>query len=223
MTFIDIHTHKDNPAFGHYALMNISSEFDLLPATGLFSAGLHPWHLHPDAVSMEWQKLQSFCSKPNVLAIGECGLDKVCTTNEGLQQEYFIKQIELANSLNKPLIIHCVRAFDEVLLLLKRIPVRVPVVFHGYNKSKELADRILADGHYLSFGIHIIEKPPVQEVFRKTPFDKVLLETDAAEVSIESIYLKAAEVKGIPLEVLAAQLEKNAIRVFGEKIIINHE
>lgn len=221
--FTDIHTHKTADPYCKRALVNLSSGFDRVPLVGNYSLGLHPWFLDLQTADREWQLLRAAIEKENALAIGECGLDKVCKTNEELQQKYFIKQIELANMVGKPLIIHCVRAFDEVLLLLKKMKVSVPVVFHGFNKNQELADRILRDGYYLSFGKHLTVSSIVQDAFRNTPSDKVLLETDNADLSIELIYQKAAELKQIPSEELAEQTHQNVIRVFGQKLITDHE
>lgn len=221
MKLLNIHKHGKRSDSSVSEIINLDSLQAV--GSGPVSAGLHPWHLHIETAETEWVKLEEACAKANVLAIGECGLDKVCSTAMELQETFFIRQIELAQRLRKPLIIHCVRAFDEVLVILRKMKVHTPVVFHGYNKGPELANKIISEGYYLSFGKHILDSSSVQDVFVQTPPDKVFLETDASDISIESVYLKAAFLKGISQEELADTIENNARRVFGEKNIINHE
>ena len=109
----------------------------------------------------------------NVVAVGEAGLDKVCTTDFVLQQTVFSAHIQLANELQKPLIVHCVRAHAEAMQLLKKNKVKVPVLFHGFTKSKELALQLMAQGYYLSFG-HGLMKNNLRTVFAALPLDQLL-------------------------------------------------
>lgn len=88
--------------------------------TGKYSAGLHPWYIDETGWKTSFEALKQFSLQNQVIAIGECGLDKVCKTSFSLQQEVFIAQLLWANEINKPLIIHCVKAFDEILGLLKK-------------------------------------------------------------------------------------------------------
>ena len=83
--------------------------------------------------------LKIFSKTDSVLAIGECGLDKACDTNFKLQQQVFTTQVNWANEIKKPLIIHCVRAYGEVLSLLQKNNNKVPVIFHGFNKNGAVA------------------------------------------------------------------------------------
>lgn len=223
MLYYNIHSHQTGIPAPPGTIINIVSSTECIPADGCYAAGLHPWRLYIKTVKLEWESLRVNSGKPNVLAIGECGLDKVCKTDWKLQEEWFARQIELANLVNKPLIIHCVRAFEEVLLMLKKSKVNVPVIFHGFNKSAELARKILAEGYYLSFGKHLIDNSSVRKVFAVTPADKLFLETDAAEIDIGEVYSAAAGAKGMDLQTLAGQIEKNIIKVFGEKMTSDDE
>jgi TatD DNase family protein len=153
----------------------------------------------------------------NVVAVGEAGLDKVCTTDFVLQQTVFSAHIQLANELQKPLIVHCVRAHAEAIQLLEKNKVKVPVLFHGFTKSKELALQLMAQGYYLSFG-HGLMKNNLRAVFAALPLDQLLLETDNSSASIEEIYTLAAKAFQIDEESLSLQLSKNAAKVFGAVI-----
>lgn len=214
---LNIHTHH-TPLPNQWAIMNVLRDFDTVPGTGLFSAGLHPWYLNKESSHQELQQLNLALQKNNVLAVGECGLDTVCETDYELQQYYFRQQVLLANQHRKPLILHCVKAFDDVLRILKEERAAVPAIFHGYHKSKELAQQLVKAGHYLSFGKHILQ-PVTADVFLSIPLNHVFLETDAAETEINEVYAKAAAIKHIAVTALEEQITANAEKLFGKIIM----
>ena len=213
MKFINIHAHSKTA--NSAVLLNAHENFLALDLNAFYSIGLHPWYIKVSDASQELELLKFSATKPNVLAIGECGLDRVCDTDFELQKHYFIKQIELANEVEKPLIIHCVRAFDEVLHLLKQHHVSVPVIFHGFNKNEKVASQVLDAGYLLSFGQKLMFESTAA-VFKSTPLDRLFLETDDGCLAIEEVYKMAAEIKGITMEQLQKQIQKNANLVFGE-------
>lgn len=223
LSFINIHKHGTPSGKNILELINVNSRFDSIPESGFYSAGLHPWYLSRETAAVEWEAFQRAVAGANVLAVGECGLDRVCKTDWELQEEYFKRQIDFSATVKKPLIIHCLRAFDETVSLLKANKVRVPVIFHGFNKSLALAEKLLQEGYYLSFGKHLLNAESIREVFRRTPGEKLFLETDAADISIEEIYSAAAEIRQVSVDQLSAQIEANAVKVFGEKIVVHHE
>jgi TatD DNase family protein len=150
--YINIHTHHTKPVEGIISIGNLYKNFDQIEPDSLYSVGLHPWYLSEAEWKNEFSVVKNKSLLPNVVAIGEAGLDKVCSTDFSLQQTVFIQHIQLANELKKPLIVHCVKAHAEVIALLKQTQVEVPVLFHGFNKSKGLAQQLIALGYYLSFG-----------------------------------------------------------------------
>lgn len=171
-----------------------------------YSAGLHPWYL--ENVAQDWPHLVAVVKQPNVLAIGECGLDKVYTTDWQLQLTAFVKQILLANDIGKPLIIHCVRAFDEVISLLDKHRVAVPVIFHGYNKKAAIAEKLVQKGYYLSFGAAILHhNSPAAQVLGQIPANQFLLETDDSEANIKDIYKRAAEIRKTSEDAIILQVQ----------------
>ncbi len=211
--YINIHSHRF-AATGEWVLQNRYQHFEKIHAGNWYSLGLHPWYIDSVNWPQQMEALLQYSNQNNVLAIGECGLDKVCTTDFNLQQQVFSKQIDLANALGKPLIIHCVRAFEEILLLLKKNKVQVPVIFHGFNKSKALAQQLVSNGYYLSFG-KALQLPAMQQVLAGIPLSQVFLETDDADIAIENIYTLAATALQIDINALSLQLKKNAAVVFG--------
>lgn len=210
--FINIHSHAPAQP-GEWAIQNLYSNFSSVIRPGTYSAGLHPWHIHETRWKQEFEALQSLSKQDQVIAIGECGLDKVSNTPFPVQQDAFIAQLLWANEIHKPLIIHCVRAHDEILKLLEIHKNKVPVIFHGFNRNRLLADRLTAKGHWLSFGKALLQ-PGMQETFNAVPPGKLFLETDDAGTNIESIYKAAAKIKNTTVDELHLQLEKNVRTVF---------
>lgn len=209
---LNIHTHNSSP--NETGIINILKDFENVPATGYYSAGIHPWYISKESWRAAFQSLKALVQQRHILAVGECGLDTVCETDYSLQQDCFREQIRLANSVNKPLLIHCVKAYENTMHLLTAVPVRVPVIFHGFNKNAGLATQLLKAGYYLSFGKHLLQ-PAAAAVFQSTPVNRLFLETDAAAISIETIYEAAAAIKKCTVTELAKQVGANATELFG--------
>jgi TatD DNase family protein len=211
---IDVHTHQTDPPEGVIAIQNLLDGFDRIPPEGRYSVGLHPWHLRPEYATELPEPLITAAYAGNVLAIGECGLDTRCHTPADLQRRVFVSQVELAKQVKKPLIIHCVRAFDELLSILRKCQVSTPVIFHGFRQSGDLAGRILSEGYMLSFGRHLLNEQ-VAEVFRKLPADRVFLETDQAQIRISEVYAAAAACIHTDIDQLAIDIERRFRHIFG--------
>lgn len=216
MLYINIHNHK--PSFpGVWDIQNYFSNFENIIKPGNYSIGLHPWYIN----TVNWREalktLEKYSKSEQVLAIGECGLDKACDTDFTLQQQVFTAQVYWANEIKKPLIIHCVRAYEEVLYILKHNNNKVPVIFHGFNKNGMVAAKILLNGHWLSFGKALFQKKNAS-VFAGMPLEKIFLETDDSDLRIEEIYKQAAAIKNISTEELCLQIKKNIQTVFNTEL-----
>ena len=185
-----------------------------LAATGVpCTMGIHPWYIHDAAAQLA--ELEQYAHLPHVLAVGECGLDKVCDTSFPLQLSVFRQQVRLAARLHKPLIIHCVRAFHELVVALMEEKVSVPVIIHGFNKKGAVAQLLLAQGYYLSFGAAIFNgRLPAAAILSSVPAHKFFLETDDAEYTIEEIYSKAAAIRNTTPEAIILQVQQNFKNVF---------
>lgn len=215
--YINVHTHHTQPVEGILSIGNLYKKFDAIETNSLYSVGLHPWFITAETWQQQFETVKETCRLQNVVAVGEAGLDKVCTTDFAVQQTVFAAHIQLANELQKPLIVHCVRAHAEAMQLLKQQQVNVPVLFHGFTKSKELALQLMAQGYYLSFG-HGLMKENLRTLLAALPIEQVLLETDNSTASIEEIYKLAAAAFQIDEDSLSLQLQKNAAKVFGAVI-----
>jgi TatD DNase family protein len=197
-------------------LQNLNSPDSPEPAPGLYSMGIHPWNTEPGHWENQLLSLQKRSRRNDILAIGECGLDKVCSTPFPLQKQVFSAQVEWAGFIGKPLVIHCVRAWEEVLSILQNTGIHVPVIFHGYTKNATLAGRITGAGYYISLG-KALQKPEMQSVLQSIPRDRFFLETDAEALTIQAVYNWAAIALSIDHNSLALQIQKNAEAVFGNK------
>lgn len=212
MMFINIHTHGAHQHSG-IAIAQMHHPDSALAPQGLYSAGLHPWRLTEDGLSADVESLSRVASHPQVLAIGECGIDKLCKTGLHLQTNAFALQVRLANAIQKPLILHCVRAQQEILQILEKENNKVPAIFHGYHRKLHLAEAAMAAGCYLSFG-KALQEAGMQAVLKAIPADRFFVETDDASISIAEIYALAATARQISIEELSLQLHKNFETVF---------
>ena len=115
----------------------------------------------------------------------------------------------------KPLIIHCVRAHEEILEVFDKHKPTVPVIFHGYNNKQAIAGRLLSAGYYLSFGAAILnDRWPAAGVLKSANKTQVFFETDTADISIESIYASAAGLTETSMDTLMNQQQTNFKKVF---------
>lgn len=169
----------------------------------LHSVGIHPW----DAASFDISMLnEEYFSSAE--AIGEIGLDYACKVDRVLQERLFERQLELAQKLGKPVVLHCVKAFEPVMKYLSKYSLKA-VIFHGFIGSKEQAAKAIERGYYLSFGHRTEHSPKSIEALCATPLDRLFVETDEAEISIEQMYAKIAELRGIEVENLLDAINKN--------------
>ena len=211
MLYIDIHKHSYQPQKQVICIENILSNFPDTPHNRPVSAGLHPWYL--ENAEEELAQLESISKQQNVVAIGECGLDRLCKTDWTRQVKYFEEQLELATSLNKPVILHCVRAFAETINMLKGMTV--PVIFHGVNKKLSAVEPLIESGYFLSFGKAILNpSETIINTLKAVPLTQLFLETDDAETSIQEIYKTAAGIRNVSENEIALQLQKNYHSVF---------
>src|SRR4029078_3015939 len=129
----------------------------------------------------------------NCLAIGECGIDKRIETPLQIQTEVFEAQLKLAEKHQKPVVIHCVAAFQEVIEIKQRLKISVPMIIHGFSKNEQVAQSLIKNGFYLSFGKYLFQNPATESVFKNIPLDSFFLETDTLELGIEEVYRHAAK------------------------------
>lgn len=151
---------------------------------------------------------------PECLALGECGLDKRSETSFEIQQMVLEKQLAFAEKHRKPVVIHCVAAFQELIEIKKRLNITVPIIIHGFSKKVELAKQLVDNGFYLSFGKNLLRNPELETVFLSIPNDRFLLETDMVTEGIQGVYDLAAKYKEIEIYELQEIVNRNVDKVF---------
>ncbi len=212
---INLHTHSPTLLPGILELESIYFGQRKTPTAPTRSAGLHPWYLEEIDLDLTTGWLHEQAASSGTLAIGEAGLDKVCKTPWELQMLAFQHCVEISERFRKPLILHCVRAFSEIIALKKAWKPRQVWIFHGFDKPPSTAAMLLRSGCCLSFGAALFrENGGVLESFRTVPADRFFLETDASPVSISAIYQRAAALRDLELGALERLLEDNLGRYF---------
>lgn len=166
---------------------------------------------------------------PRVIAVGECGLDyyRADESTKDIQVKNFVEQIELANLLKKPLMLHIRNAYDDALEVIKS-HAKVQGDVHFFAGDWATAKKFLDIGFTLSFTGVITFTHDYDEVVRNTPLDMLLSETDAPYVTpaphrgkrnepayVEYVVRRVAEIRGEDFEKVRAQIMANTQRVFG--------
>lgn len=215
--YIDIHTHGAMPDNDVFIVENLMAHENILPQTiarTVFTAGIHPWHLN----EANHDKLISFVRtaavSDNVIAVGEAGFDKLRGATMELQKKAFEEQLMIAEETGKPLVIHCVKAWDELLSAHRRLKASTPWLVHGFRGKRELAIQLLSRGMYISFWFSFALREESSELIRSLPAGRIFLETDGADADIRDIYAKVAIDLNVPVDELKRRLFLNFMELF---------
>jgi TatD DNase family protein len=179
-----------------------------------FSTGIHPWHIDVDKADEHLTIIEERLQHDSCLALGECGLDKRIEIPLEIQIDIFEKQLLLAKQYQKPVILHLVAAFQELIEIKNRLQPGVPMVVHGFSKNAQVTKQLLDNGFYLSFGKYLLRNPELSEVFADVPGDRFFLETDTIEQGIAEVYAKAALARNMDIEDLKNNVSKNFKNIF---------
>lgn len=201
---LDIHSHRSH--LGTQIIVNVHT------------IAIHPWNLlfpfDKQKFDLEWENIKK--SPDLIYAIGECGLDRVRAGIANIDEQKYVllKHFELATDRKLPIILHTVRAFSDLLEILKKHKFDNPLLLHDYGGNDHEMHRLLKYPVYFSYGKRIFFN---EKMLKKTPLDRLLLETgDQDDYSIADIYQKASEILGMSLLDLETQLEKNFLTFFNK-------
>lgn len=213
MQYFNLHTHQfTNQPYVLELVNQYPQEFD--PQIPFYSIGIHPLFIDESRLESDFDIVNQKLKLPECLALGECGLDKRSETLFDLQIEVFEKQLLLAEKFRKPVVIHCVAAFQELIGIKKRLQISVPMIVHGFSKNEQLAKQLIDNGFYISFGKYLLRNQDLESVFKSIPNNRFFLETDTIEEGIEAVYELAAKYKNIELKYFKDILLDNYKRVF---------
>lgn len=174
-------------------------------------------------------KIEEMVQNEKIVAIGEIGLDYHWNKeNKEKQKELFIKQIEIANKYNKPIIIHTREAVMDTINILKEHPVKNTGIFHCCPLNPELIKEGLKLGYYISFtGVITFKNAKPDESVKMVPLDKILIETDSpymspepyrgtrnTSINVKLVAKKIAEIKNLSIEEVAKATYNNAQEIF---------
>jgi TatD DNase family protein len=215
--FLDIHNHGGSHVPGIFTVENLMVHEDHLPdfRNGMtYTFGIHPWHTDANSLDDHLEKVAVYARHENVAAIGEAGFDRLHGPAKDIQTLAFEKQIKIAEETGKPVYIHCVRAWDDLLAMHKKMKPSMPWLIHGFRGKKELAAQLISRGMYISFWFDFIIRPESRDLLRTLPVDRIFLETDGSGAGIMSIYEKVSDDLGLKTEQLKNQIYSNFMNFF---------
>lgn len=204
MPILDFHTHRtDAPD----ALISVDPR-RFAPQPGLwYSVGYHPWDDVDKLTEDDFALLERCASHPQVLAIGETGIDRLRGASLDIQTAVFVRHLQLAADLGKPVVVHCVKAAQEILTARHKAGLTpVPMAIHGMRANANIASNLLDAGCYLSFGPRF--NP---DTLRITPLDRLLIETDdAPTITINEVAALVASTLNLPTEEITKKATRNS-------------
>ncbi|MDR0750410.1 MAG: TatD family hydrolase [Tannerellaceae bacterium] len=212
ITYYNVHTHSPSRRLDEVAILNRiirgkEEKEKCKEEAGLLSAGIHPWYM--EDVAEQMKQLQYIAALPGVVAIGEAGLDRLTGIPIDIQQDVFARQARLAEALQKPFIIHCVKAWEELMAVKKQIKPKTAWIIHGFRGKPDMAEQLVHQGFYLSFGAYF--NPASLPIAYP---GHILTETDDKDSDIQMVYSRIASALHITEEELGKQIQKNVKALF---------
>ena len=213
--YVDAHTHcpeeGDATSIQIHSLHLTEAMPEHFAGRSFASIGLHPWQaedLTEGSLLLLEEKLLRF---PRVVALGEAGLDRVCSTPYSTQLYFFREEVRLADRLDLPLIIHLVRAQEDLVRLKKELRPHAPWLIHGFRGKPQQAEQLLRAGFYLSFG-RCFHSESLALAYGE---GRAFLETDdVPDLLISSVYSEAAHSLDLSVEELREKLYAQARSLF---------
>ena len=211
LPFLNIHTHCPDSRDDVLAVLccePVSFSSDR-PPSACYSVGIHPWRVGVQSRA-HLSAMATLLQSGEVVAVGEIGLDKVCDADFNLQQQIFSLQLRMAACVQKPVVVHCVKAWNELLEMLSSVENLPPVIIHGFRGKPQLAEQLCRHGCFLSFG------PKFNvETLKSMPLGAFFLETDDSASDIVELYTNVAALKNVRLDELKQIIADTWCRLFG--------
>lgn len=220
--YIDIHSHgRCNSGDGISIVENIMVHEGITPGDNpeqICSYGIHPWFIDLNNHQEQLRILKENAGHSNLIAIGEAGFDRLRGPASELQREVFEEQVKIADSYLKPVIIHCVKGWEELLVAHKKLKPKRPWLIHGFRGNENLAAQLISKGMYISFWFDFVIRPESTPLLKSVPLHRIFLETDGADVDIRDIYKKVSRDLDLSVEELKAKIVSNFFNLFTSPI-----
>jgi TatD DNase family protein len=210
--YIDIHTHGAVSSPCIFSVETLMAHEEKMPVNvhGItYSFGIHPWFLEENNHDHLLSRVVEMADNKMIAAIGEAGFDKIKGPSSELQRKTFEEQVNIAEKHGKPVVIHCVRAWEELLREHKKLRPEMPWLVHGFRGKPELAMQLISRGMYLSFWFDFIMRSESSRLVRSLPPERIFLETDGSGVDIRDIYKKVSADLGCSVVELKKRILKN--------------
>jgi TatD DNase family protein len=213
--YLDFHTHGMRQANRNDVIEIVSLHLGKDVPHQYFTVGLHPWWTEQSATADQRKELERLLTDSHCLAMGEMGLDNLKGPAMKSQIDILRSQLAIADEMNKPVIIHCVRAFGQLSEIKKEFPGIEKWCVHGYGRHATLAKQLIDQGFYLSLMPGL---PPAKymALFESLPHDRLFLETDSMpDADIIGVYEAMASLANLSMVELKEQMNNNARTFFG--------
>jgi len=217
LPYIDVHTHHINQKSDIVSVRNLfpGDNFAAFNGKNFLSVGLHPWCLKSKEENNEALELaEDALEFDHVIFVGETGPDPNAETNFDEQIRVFEAQAFMAEEYDKPMIIHCVKAYNEVIRIHKKLHPRQPWILHGYNGNLQETEQLSKANFLFSFGAFLFnKKAKALDSYKHLPVDRIFFETDESEYELKNIYSQGALLKNIAVEELKEKVWENFNRL----------
>lgn len=203
MDILDIHTHHPVPQPQGVVALCAHPERGIPPLaeSQRYSVGIHPWDTIAEPDEAMWQNIEKTASRPEVVAIGESGVDLTPRGGPLFRQlQIFKRHIDLSERLRKPMVIHDVKGHDVIIGCRRDLKPKQNWVIHGFRRKASVAEMLLRAGCWLSFGA---EFNP--DALRATPENRILAETDESPMTIEEVIIRLSAAYGKDLTPVIAE------------------
>jgi len=230
--FINIHTHKYCAFYPGINILNtytnnVKSSLSI-PNVHL-SLGIHPFFIEIEKIEQELSIINKNIPENKIIAIGEIGMDRFSNIEINIQRYCFIEQVKIAEKYSKPIIIHCVRCFSELIEIKKKMKTNIPWIIHAFVANEIITKELIKHGFYFSLGAYIIPLLDANKCVKKNinnreikiynnikilPLHRLFLETDDDDVCISEVYNAFASIKKMNLCQLITIVMNNFLNCF---------
>lgn len=212
---INLHTHRKPRLEEELAIRNAYHfPIDIGSLTYPISSGIHPWHLAKTNLTQAIRTIDRMLGEKEVIALGECGLDRAIRTDFQVQLHCFKQQIALAEKWHKPIIVHCVKAYEQMIPIARES--RCDFILHGFKgHEKQLMQLLQEPNIYFSFGKRLMTETEKQiDLLKRVPADRFFLETDVSSYRIDQMYRLVSEELKLEISALETQIMHSFARIF---------